>query len=882
MFNTKTRISFRRTIMKSTVFYIALIVSALILTSCGLFRPKIHLEKAQIVQMDTVVKIEPYKKIITKEAVTKTGLIKVHQVENKYYFELPKDLLGREILVVSRFIRTPEMGGYYGGEEIGKRVVFFEKAPNDKILLRVKTSISKAKEGDAIAQAVENSNVAPIVEAFEINATHEITGAHVFEVTDFLNSDNYLLTLNKIQKNRYKLLSLDRNKSFIKEINTYPINTEIKTVKTYRAKVGSESIYQDLPAAVLSGMVTLEINNSFVLLPKTPMRPRLYDPRVGYFASAYLEYDDKQQEVRQEAYIHRWRLEPKEEDLEAWRIGQLVEPKKPIVFYIDPATPKKWLPHLISGVKDWREAFEAAGFKNAITAKPWPEKDSTMSLEDARFSVVRYFASPFKNAYGPNIVDPRSGEILESHVGWYHNLMSLLHSWYFIQTAAVDPRAREMQLDDELMGWLIRFVASHEIGHTLGLRHNMGASYATPVDSLRSNTYLTKYGHTASIMDYARFNYVAQPQDSLILHNLLPRIGDYDKWAILWGYTKFPQEMTIEEEKEMLGKMIEDRVASNPRLWFGGEGRDYDPRSQAEDLGDNAVLASGYGIKNLKRILPNLLYWSKDNIDGDYTKLKSLYAALINQYTRYIFHVKNNIGGIYITPKSVREEGDIYEMVDKAKQKEALYFLERHIFTEPTWLLDKKILNRIKSPQTKEDIVKTMESVMGSLMAPSLVSRLGFIAERYRTTDTITSKEEPIDAKSKTLENDTDKDSTGVYTPVEYLDDVYAMVWKDLETGKDFKPTIYQRHVQKAYLKNLIALYKPVKAKKGTLGLMAILTQGLTVNTDTRALALSYLLSLEDDIGKILPKISERMTKAHLLFLQKQINDALEEEMELE
>ncbi|PID68875.1 MAG: zinc-dependent metalloprotease [Flavobacteriales bacterium] len=867
--------------MKLARYFVLSVILSLVMVSCGIFSPKIHLNKNQIVQIDTVVKIEPYRKIITKDAITKNGLIKIHRVENKYYFELPKKLLGREILVVSRFIRTPEMGGYYGGEEIGKRVVFFEKAPNDKILLRVKTSITKAREGDAIARAVENSNLAPIAEAFEINATHETTGAFVFEVTEFLNSDNYLLTLNKIQKNRHKLISLDRNKSFIKEINTYPINTEIKTVKTYKAKVGSESIYRELPAAVLSGMVTLEINNSFVLLPKKPMRPRLYDPRVGYFASGYLEYDDDQQEVKQEAFIHRWRLEPKDEDLEAWRIGQLVEPKKPIVFYIDPATPKKWLPHLIWGVKDWNEAFEAAGFKNAITAKPWPEKDSAMSLEDARYSVIRYFASPFKNAYGPNIVDPRSGEILESHVGWYHNLMSLLQSWYFIQTAAVDPRARRMELDDELMGWLIRFVASHEIGHTLGLRHNMGASYATPVDSLRSNTYLDKYGHTASIMDYARFNYVAQPQDSLILHNLLPRIGDYDKWAILWGYTKFSQEMSLEEEKDMLSKMIEDRVAANPRLWFGGEGRDYDPRSQAEDLGDNAVLASEYGIKNLQRILPNLLYWSKDNTDGDYKKLKLLYTSIINQYTRYIMHVKNNIGGIYVTPKSVREEGDIYEMVEKKKQKAALHFLQEHIFTEPTWLLDKDILNRIKSPQTKEDIVKTMESVMGSLVAPSLVSRICFIAERYKT-DTISEIKEKLDAKPKIVIKDIENDSTGVYTPVEYLDDIYQMVWKDLELGKNFKPSVYQRHIQKAYLKNLIALYKPAKAKKGTLGLMAILTQGLTTNTDVRALALSYLLSLQDDLNNITPKISERMIKAHLLFLQKQIEDALEGEIELE
>ncbi|RPD99859.1 DUF5117 domain-containing protein [Aureibaculum marinum] len=853
-------------------FLVTLLLS-LLLNSCGLFRPSIKLDNSNLVKLDTVVKIEPYKKIITKEAITNDGLIKVHKVENKYYFELSKSLLNKDILVVSRFIRTPELGGFYGGEEIGKRVIFFEKAPNDKILLRVKTSISTASEEDAIAQAVENSNIAPIIEAFEINATNDVTGAFVFEVTDFLNSDNYLLALNKAQKSKYKLVSLDKGKSFISEIKTFPINTEIKTVKTYKAKTTSESIYKDLPAAVLSGMVTLEINNSFVLLPEKPMQKRLYDPRVGYFASVNLKYTDNQQKVEQKAFIHRWRLEPKEEDLDKWKNGQLVEPKKQIVYYIDPATPKKWVPYLIDGINDWNIAFEAAGFKNAIIGKEWPVKDSTMSLEDARFSVIRYFASPMKNAYGPNIVDPRSGEILESHVGWYHNLMSLLNSWYMIQTGAVDPRARKMKLDDDLMGNLIRFVSSHEIGHTLGLRHNMGASFASPVDSLRSNKWLSKNGHTSSIMDYARFNYVAQPEDSISVDNLMPRIGDYDKWAILWGYTKFTEEMTEEEEKEVLSKLIINRVTNNPRLWFGGEGRDYDPRSQTEDLGDNAVLASMYGIKNLKRILPNLPYWTKERGSDDYTNLKNAYSALLGQYSRYINHVQKNIGGIYITPKTIDEEGDVYEMVHKEKQKEALYFLNDNILKEPKWLLDNQILNKIKSPQSKEEIVKIMESVMSSLLSGIQLSRMGFIAARYQSD---------LDD----LENTTKKGVIGqqseVYQTEEYLDDLYKLIWDDLKLGKEFAPSIYQRHVQKAYLKNLIALYRPEKAKKGLSGLMAILSQSLTVNTDTRSLALSYLLNLQKDIRKALPKASNRMTKAHLQYMTKQIEDALKEEMKLE
>jgi len=866
--------------MMKYIKFILSIIGLVLVSSCGLFKTPINLENSKIVSLDTVQKIEPYKKIITKEAVSHKGLIDFHKVKNKYYFELSENILNREILVVTRFIKTPVMGGYYGGEEIGERTIIFEKAPNDKILLRVITSISRVNEEDAIAQAVKNANSAPILEAFEISATNELTGAYVIDVTDFINSDNYLLTLNKVQKDEYGLLSLEKDKSYISEINTYPINTEIKTVKTYKAKVSSDNIYKELPSAVLSGVVTLEINNSFMMLPKDPMRERLFDPRVGYFASSYLKFGDDQQEVKQNAFIHRWRLEPKEEDIEKWKNGELVEPKKQIVYYIDPATPKKWVPYLIAGINDWRPAFEQAGFKNAIEGREWPA-DSTMSLEDARFSVIRYFASPFKNAYGPNIVDPRSGEILESHVGWYHNLMSLLHSWYFIQAGATDPRARKMELDTELMGDLIRFVSSHEVGHTLGLRHNMGASFATPVEKLRDNDWLTKHGHTSSIMDYARFNYVAQPEDSISVKNLMPRIGDYDKWAIQWGYSKFPTLMTQEKEKEVLNRMIVDSISANPRLWFGGEGRDYDPRSQTEDLGDNAVLASEYGIYNLKRIVPNLIQWSKNKDSDDYEKLEELYGALVDQYARYINHVKTNIGGIYVSPKTVGEEGEVYGMVSKETQKEALQFLEAHIFKEPTWLLDAQILNKIKSPQSKEDIVKNMESVMSSLLAGNVVSRMGFIAERFTPKEEILDEkdETKVEVKTNPKEELIEEEFIEVYKPEEYLDDIYQLVWKDLGAG--FEPTIYERHVQKAYLTNMLALYKPEKAKKGFIGLMALLSNSMTVNTDTRALALSYLTSLQNDLKKTIPKISDRMTKAHLQYMQKQIEDVFKEEIKL-
>src|SRR4030095_3652758 len=294
-------------------------------------------------------------------------------------------------------------------------------------------------------------------------------------------------------------------------------------------------------------------------------------------------------------------MEPKAEDMTKYKRGELVEPKEPIVYYVDPATPKQWRPYIIAGINDWNAAFEKAGFKNAIIGKEWPENDTTMSLEDARYKVIRYFPSDVANAYGPNIHDPRSGEILQSYVGWYHNIMKLLHDWYFVQASPIDPEARKMTFSTELMGKLIQFAVSHEIGHTLGLRHNMGSSNLTPVEKLRDKKWVEANGHTVSIMDYARFNYVAQPEDNISEAGIMPRIGMYDKWAIQWGYRY--TGVSKEEDEKISTKWILDSLNANPKLWFGGEGRNYDARCQTEDLGDNSMKAGEYGIKNLKYVM---------------------------------------------------------------------------------------------------------------------------------------------------------------------------------------------------------------------------------------------------------------------------------------
>ncbi|HEV2478029.1 MAG TPA: DUF5117 domain-containing protein, partial [Puia sp.] len=481
---------------------------------------------------------KPYKEIITDKAISHTGLFTVHKVDDKWYFEIPDSLLDREFMAITRFSKTAAGDGVYGGELANQQTLEWEKGPSNTLFLRVVTLVSMADSTNKIYKAVKNSSVDPIAAAFEIRAYGKDSASVVIDVTDYFRGDNLIVSIPSGIKSHMKLGGLAMDRSYIEHINTYPINTEVRTVKTFSVGGGMPSPFglSFTSPTDAAGAVTLELNTSFILLPAVPMKKRLFDPRVGYFADEYVVYSDDQQKVDNQEFIVRWRLEPKPEDRGKWMHGELVEPAKPIIYYIDPATPRKWVPYLKEGIDDWQKAFEKAGFKHAIEARDWPDNDTTMSLEDARYSVLRYFASDIENAYGPNVHDPRSGEIIESHIGWYHNIMEILHDWYMIQTAAVDPRARTMHIDDSLMGQLIRFVSSHEVGHTLGLRHNMGSSSTVPVEKLRDKAWLDVHGHTPSIMDYARFNYVAQPQDSIPEVDLFPRIGEYDCWAIRWGY----------------------------------------------------------------------------------------------------------------------------------------------------------------------------------------------------------------------------------------------------------------------------------------------------------------------------------------------------------
>ena len=796
--------------------------------------------------------VKSYNKVITDKAVTKHGLFAVHKVEDKWYFEIPDSLMGREMIVTTRYSKTAGGGGVYAGEMVNNQTILWEKGPNSNVFLRVVTVISKADSSYEIYKAVTNSNLNPIAWAFDIKAFGKDSASIVIDVSDFFKGDNQPISIGEFTKKRFNLSSQVADRTYIQNINSYPINTEVRVVRTFNSTpsfmpptMPSPFPSVTLPAAYAAGSVTLEMNNSFVLLPKVPMKKRMFDPRVGYFADDYIVYNDKQQKVENNIFIVHWRLEPKDEDIEKWKRGELVEPKKPIVYYIDPATPRKWRPYLIQGINDWQVAFERAGYKNAIMAKEWDDKDSLANLEDARYSVLRYLPSDVENAYGPNVHDPRSGEIMESHIGWYHNVMKLLHDWYMIQAGAVDPKARKMEFDDELMGQLIRFVSSHEVGHTLGLRHNMGSSSRTPVEKLRDKTWVEAHGHTASIMDYARFNYVAQPEDNISEAGLFPRIGEYDKWAIMWGY-KASFAADEKEDKKIANQWIIDSLKANPRLWFGTETNPFDPRSQTEDLGDNSMKASEYGIRNLKRIIVKLPEWTKEDADT-YDNLRDMYYALAGQFNRYMGHVLKNVGGVYETPKSVEQTGeDVYEPTPKAIQEEAVAFLNKQLFETPMWLFDKNILNKISNPVMNEYVSNIQVGVLNSLLSGGRLSRMAVSSNRFA--------------------------GQNVYTPEQMMDDVKKGIWGELAAKKPVDA--YRRNLQKAYVEALINIINPPQPSP------TINTQQMsgyyTKNSDALSIARGQLAELKTQISAAIPGAKDKITRYHLQDMLLRITKALD------
>jgi len=765
-----------------------------------------------------------YEKVVTKEMKTDEGLFKVHSLDDTFLFEVPDSLLNREMLMVTRIAKTANGIGF-GGGKANTQVLRWERKKK-KILLRIVSHSVVADTILPVHEAVVNSNFEPVLFSFPIKAFNKDTTAVVIDATSLFSTDVKPLGFPQFYRKRYGVTRIDKSRSYIDRVSSYPQNIETRHVKTYFA---SKS-----PSNGSVGSISIEMSNSMILLPKVPMKRRYFDERVGWFARGQVDYGLDAQRSKTVTYLDRWRLEVKEEDLAKFKAGELVEPKKQIVYYVDRATPEVWRKYIKQGIEDWQVAFEAAGFKNAIIAKdpPSKEEDPEWSPEDVRYSVVRYLASPIPNANGPHVSDPRSGEILESDINWYHNVMSLLRNWYFVQTAAINPKAQTIEFKDEVMGRLVRFVSSHEVGHTLGLPHNMGSSSAYPVDSLRSASFTKKFGTAPSIMDYARFNYIAQPEDKGVA--LMPDIGPYDKHAIEWGYRPILDKTAV-DEKTTLNKWILDR-ADNLMYRFGHQqaGGVVDPSSQTEDLGDDAIKAGSYGIKNLQRILPNLEKWTTK--DGEnYDEMATMYGQVLSQFNRYMGHVTANIGGVYEYYKTSDQEGAIYTHVAKSHQKNALNFINKELFSTPTWMIDKNIYAKTQFSGAIEKIGSVQTRTLYNILDSGRMARM--------------------------IENQT-MNGSKAYSLVAMFSDLRKGVWSELYTGKTIDT--YRRNLQRAHINRLDYLLNTAKNQRGA-------NRGYfkqsTVNigqSDIKAMVRGELNRIKREIRAAVSKASNTTSRYHL------------------
>ena len=716
-----------------------------------------------------------FEKIASESNLVSRGMFNVYAQDGKYYFEIPVSLLQRDMLVVNKLQRVPfelNDAGVNRGTNYETQMIRFEwNKEEKKIRVRQSRPLPESPENDAITRSVRDNFISPLIADFKLEACNADSTSVIIQINDIYDGSE--TSINNVFDNINLGTSAIKDLSRIMSIKAFPNNIVATSELTTKVREGMSAVN-----------VTVEVSSSLVLLPEKPMMGRLDDPKVGYFTKDLLYFSDSQQKTEEKKYITRWRLEPKPEDREAYLRGELVEPEKPIVFYIENSTPYRWRKYIKQGIEDWQVAFERAGFKNAIIAKELPDSIAA-NADDINYSVVTYAASSKANAMGPSILDPRSGEILEADIMWWHNVISMVQEWITVQTGAIDPKARGTKLPDEMMGDAIRFVACHEVGHSLGLRHNMMGSWTFPTDSLRSKSFTDKMNSTASsIMDYARYNYVAQPGDGVTA--VSPHIGPYDIFAIEYGYRWYGLP-TPEAEKDVLYDFLNKH---NGRLYKYSEAQDprsaVDPRAQNEDLGDDPVRSSELGIANLKRIVPEIIKWTTTGEKGQtYEEASRLYYAVITQWNNYLYHVMANIGGIYIENTTVGDGVKTYTYVEKEKQEASLDFLLNEVLCYPRWLFDTEISDYTFL------LRKNPTGVIEYAPSQILKNTQGYIFWDLLSNDRL----------MRMLENEL-KNGKKAFTVVEMMDKMHNSIFAT--TIKGGAPDVMERNLQKGFLDALI------------------------------------------------------------------------------